>query len=121
MGLEELLRHDQAVTLWRGRASQYCQPPCWRSIPGHGAVGLAVVILVGSAILGVVVLRMHLLPWWCGALLIVAFPVGHFANALFASAENILLALLWGSVGVSLLVRATAPVEPTVGQSTRVS
>lgn len=40
VGLEELLRHDQAVTLWRGRASQYCQPPCWRSIPGHGAVGL---------------------------------------------------------------------------------
>jgi hypothetical protein len=45
-------------------------------------LGFAVVILVGSAILGVVVLRMHLLPWWCGALLIVAFPVGHFANAL---------------------------------------
>ncbi len=84
-------------------------------------LGFAVVIMVGSAILGVVVLRMHLLPWWCGALLIVAFPVGHLANALFASAENILLALLWGSVGVSLLVRATAPVEPAVGQSTRVS
>jgi len=84
-------------------------------------LGFAVVILVGSAMLGVVVLRMHLLPWWCGALLIIAFPAGHFANALFASAENILLALLWGSVGVSLLVRATAPVAPAVRQSTRVS
>jgi hypothetical protein len=66
-------------------------------------LGFAVVILVGSAILGVVVLRMHLLPWWCGVLLIVAFPVGHFANALFASTENILRALLWG-VGRSLLI-----------------
>jgi hypothetical protein len=37
-----------------------------------------------------------LLPWWCGVLLIVTFPLGHFANALFSSAENLLLALLWG-------------------------
>jgi hypothetical protein len=84
-------------------------------------LGFAVVILIGSAILGAVVLRMQLVPWWCGVLLIVAFPVGHFANALLASAEDILLALLWGSVGVSLLVRATAPVAPAVRQSTRAS
>ena len=102
-------------------AAQYCQPPFGRSIPGHGAVGLCRgdTGRVGDTRGGR--LRLHLLPWWCGALLIIAFPAGHFANALFASAENILLALLWGSVGVSLLVRATAPVAPAVGQSTRVS
>jgi hypothetical protein len=131
----------RALAARTGRPARLATVAAWLVGVGYGAVGLlnivnllvggrslimvrlgfAVVILVGSAILGVVVLRMHLLPWWCGALLVVAFPVGHFANALFASAENILLALLWGWVGVSLLVRATAPVEPAVGQSTRVS
>jgi hypothetical protein len=62
-------------------------------------------VLVGSALLGVIIMRARLLPWWCGVLLIVTFPLGHFANALFSSAENLLLALLWGSVGVSLLIR----------------
>ena len=131
----------RALAARTGRPARLATVAAWLVGVGYGAVGLlnivnllvggrslimvrlgfAVVILVGSAMLGVVVLRMHLLPWWCGALLVVAFPVGHFANALFASAENILLALLWGWVGVSLLVRATAPVEPAVGQSTRVS
>ena len=131
----------RALAARTGRLARLATVAAWLVGVGYGVVGLlnvvnllaggrslvmvrlgfAVVILVGSAMLGVVVLRMHLLPWWCGALLVVAFPVGHFANALFASAENILLALLWGWVGVSLLVRATAPVEPAVGQSTRVS
>jgi len=63
------------------------------------------VLLVGSVLLGVIILRARLLPWWCGLLLIVAFPLGHFANAIFGAAENLLLALLWGSVGVALLSR----------------
>ena len=62
-------------------------------------------VLVGSALLGVIIMRARLLPWWCGVLLIVTFPLGHFANAIFSSAENLLLALLWGSVGVALLSR----------------
>jgi hypothetical protein len=36
-------------------------------------------------------------------LLIVAFSLGDVANAIFSSAENLLLALLWGSVGFALL------------------
>ena len=52
-----------------------------------------------------IILRARLLPWWCGVLLIVAFPLGHFANAIFGAAENLLLALLWGSVRVALLSR----------------
>jgi hypothetical protein len=63
------------------------------------------VLLVGSVLLGVIILRARLLPWWCGLLLIVAFPLGHFANAIFGAAENLLLALLWGSMGVALLSR----------------
>ena len=62
-------------------------------------------VLVGSALLGVIIIRARLLPWWCGVLLIVTFPLGHFANALFSSAENLLLALLWGSMGIALLSR----------------
>ena len=33
-------------------------------------------LLVGSALLGVIIIRARLLPWWCGVLLIVAFPLG---------------------------------------------
>jgi hypothetical protein len=68
-------------------------------------------VLIGSLLLGVIVLRARLLPWWCGVLLIVAFPLGHFANAIFSSAENLLLALLWGSVGVALVARREGAVE----------
>jgi hypothetical protein len=44
----------------------------------------------------------------------VTFPLGHFANALFSSAENLLLALLWGSVGVALLSRRQEVDEPVL-------
>jgi hypothetical protein len=77
------------------------------------------VLLVGSVLLGVIILRARLLPWWCGVLLIVAFPLGHFTNAIFGAAENLLLTLLWGSMGFALLSRrervadrvATQPAE----------
>jgi hypothetical protein len=69
------------------------------------------VMLVGSVLLGVVILRARLLPWWCGVLLIVAFPLGHFANALFGAVENLLLALRWGSIGVALLSRREGVAE----------
>ena len=63
------------------------------------------VLLTGSILLGVIIIRARLLPWWCGVLLIVAFPLGDQANAIFSSAENLLLALLWGSMGIALLSR----------------
>ena len=62
-------------------------------------------------ILGFLVLRTHLLGWWCGVLLIVAFPLGDVANALFSGAENLLLALCWGSVGAGLLARGTVAAD----------
>ena len=74
--------------------------------------GLAV--LIGSVLLGVIILRARILPWWCGVLLIVAFPLGDVANAIFSAAESLLLALLWGSVGVALLARREGVAEPAV-------
>ena len=83
-------------------------------------LGAALVMLIGSVILGVIVVVTKVLPWWCGVLMIIAFPLGHFANALFPSAENLLYVLLWGSVGIALLTRANAPAEPTVRHPARV-
>jgi hypothetical protein len=76
-------------------------------------------VLVGSALLGVIIISARLLPWWCGVLLIVTFPLGHFANALFSSTENLLMALLWGSVGVALLIRHQEVDEPVRTQPAR--
>jgi hypothetical protein len=75
------------------------------------------VLLVGSVLLGVIILRARLLPWWCGVLLIVAFPLGHFANAICGAVENMLLALLWGSVGIALLTRRQGVIEPAATQA----
>ena len=80
-------------------------------------IGAAVVLLVGSALLGIAVLRARLLPWWCGVLLIVAFPLGDVVNQVFAGAEGILLAALWGSVGVALLRRSAGSSVPGDDQS----
>lgn len=66
-------------------------------------MGAALVLLVGSVLLGVAVLWARVVPWWCGVLLIVAFPLGDVANQVYAGAEGILLALLWGLTGAALL------------------
>jgi hypothetical protein len=65
----------------------------------------------------VIIIRARLLPWWCGVLLIVTFPLGHFANAIFGAAENLLLALLWGSMGIALLARRQGATEPVATQT----
>jgi hypothetical protein len=70
-------------------------------------------------LLGVIIIRARLLPWWCGVLLIVTFPLGHFANALFGATENLLLALLWGSRGVALLSRREGVAESVATQPTQ--
>jgi hypothetical protein len=83
-------------------------------------VAAGLVLLIGSALLGLAVLRARLLPWWCGVLLIIAFPLGDVANALFPVAENVLLALLWGLVGLALRQRRPAPAEQILTPSTLV-
>ena len=83
---------------------------------GDVRIGAGLAVLIGSVLLGVIILRARILPWWCGVLLIVAFPLGDVANAIFSAAENLLLALLWGSVGVALLARREGVAEPAVTQ-----
>jgi hypothetical protein len=83
---------------------------------GNVRLGAGLAVLIGSVLLGVIILRARILPWWCGVLLIVAFPLGDVANAIFRAAENLLLALLWGSVGVALLARREGVAEPAVTQ-----
>ena len=82
-------------------------------------LGGAGLVLIGSALLGVIILRARLLPWWCGVLLIIVFPLGHFANSIFSSAENLLFALLWGSIGIALLRAPQEVAEPAATQPTR--
>jgi hypothetical protein len=75
-------------------------------------IGGGILVLIGSLLLGAMIIRARLLPWWCGVLLIIAFPLGDVANAIFSSAENLLLALLWGSMGFALLSRRAAVQSP---------
>ena len=82
-------------------------------------LGGGILVLIGSLLLGVIIIRARLLPWWFAVLLIVAFPLGDVANAIFSSAENLLLALLWGSVGFALLSRRRAIAQPPETQSIR--
>jgi hypothetical protein len=78
----------------------------------------ALSLLVGSALLGVLVLITRVVPWWCGVLLIVAFPLGDVVDALFPGGEGVLLALLWGTVGAALLSRAGRG-RPSPGTASR--
>jgi hypothetical protein len=72
-----------------------------------------VAILIGSILLGAMTIRARVVPWWCGVLLIVAFPLGDFSNAVVRGGEAILLGLLWGSVGYALLRSALHTPQPS--------
>jgi hypothetical protein len=66
----------------------------------------AAAVLIGSILLGAMTIRTRILPWWCGVLLIIAFPLGDLSNAILEGSEGILLGLLWGVVGYALLSRS---------------
>ena len=70
--------------------------------------GLAV--LIGSILLGAMTLRARVVPWWCGVLLIVGFPLGDVVDtAIGEGSEAIVLGILWGLVGYALLSSGRAP------------
>jgi hypothetical protein len=48
----------------------------------------AAAILLGSIVLGVMTIRARVLPWWCGVLIIVGFPLGDVSNALIRGARR---------------------------------
>jgi hypothetical protein len=62
-------------------------------------------VLVGSILLGAMTLYARVLPWWCGVLLIVGFPLGDVLNNAAEGSENIVLAIVWGVIGYALLSR----------------
>jgi hypothetical protein len=66
----------------------------------------AAAILLGSIVLGVMTIRARVLPWWCGVLIIVGFPLGDVSNALIRGGEAIVFAIVWGLVGWGLLSRS---------------
>jgi hypothetical protein len=75
-------------------------------------------VVIGSILLGAMTLRARVLPWWCGVLLIVGFPLGDVVNTVIAEGtEAIVLGLLWGLVGYALLSSRSAPDTQPVGVS----
>jgi hypothetical protein len=71
----------------------------------------AAAVLIGSILLGAMVIRARILPWWCGVLLIIAFPLGDLSNAVLEGSEGILLGILWGLVGYALLSQSGTVAE----------
>ena len=70
----------------------------------------ALAILMGSVLLGAMTLRARVLPWWCGVLLIVGFPLGATLDENVArGAEEIVFGIVWGLVGYALLSSGSAP------------
>jgi apolipoprotein N-acyltransferase len=65
-------------------------------------------VLIGSMLLGAMTIRTRILPWWCGVLLIIAFPLGDLSNEVLRGSEGILLGILWGLVGYALLSSSSA-------------
>jgi hypothetical protein len=71
-------------------------------------------VLVGSILLGAMTIRARVLPWWCGVLLIVGFPLGDFLNNVAVGSENIVLAIVWGLIGSALLsLRGSVAEQPS--------
>jgi hypothetical protein len=74
-------------------------------------------VLVGATLLGAMTIYARVLPWWCGVLLMVAFPLGAFLENVLAGIENIVFAIVWWLIGYALLSRRGAVAE----QPSRVS
>jgi hypothetical protein len=74
-------------------------------------------VLVGSILLGAMTLYARVLPWWCGVVLIVGFPLGALLETVRSGIENIVFAIVWGLIGYALLSRRGAVAE----QPSRVS
>jgi hypothetical protein len=62
-------------------------------------------VLVGSILLGAVMIYARVLPWWCGVLLIAGFPLGAVLETVRSGIENIVFAIVWGLIGYALLSR----------------
>jgi hypothetical protein len=69
----------------------------------------ALAVLIGSTLLGAMTLRARVLPWWCGVLLIVGFPLGDVLDGIVAEGSaGIVFGIVWGLVGYALLSSSSA-------------
>ena len=68
-------------------------------------------VLVGATLLGAMTIYARVLPWWCGVLLIVGFPLGALLENVRSGIENIVFAIVWGLIGYALLSRRGAVAE----------
>jgi len=65
----------------------------------------ALAVLIGSVILGAMTIRTRVLPWWCGVLLVIGFPLGDFLEEVVArGSEGIVFGIVWGVGGLRALV-----------------
>ena len=70
----------------------------------------ALAVVIGSILLGAMTIRARVLPWWCGVVLIVGFPLGDVVNTVIGEgSEAIVLGLPWGLVGYALLSSSRTP------------
>jgi len=75
----------------------------------------ALAVVIGSILLGAMAIRARVLPWWCGVVLIVGFPLGDVVNTVIGEgSEAIVLGLPWGLVGYALLSSSRAPDQQPV-------
>jgi hypothetical protein len=82
-------------------------------IPSVRLVG-GLLVLVGSILLGAMTIRARVLPWWCGVLLIVGFPLGDFLDNVAVGSESIVFAIVWGLIGYALLsLRRSVAEQPS--------
>ena len=70
-------------------------------------------ILVGSILLGAATIRGRVLPWWCGALLIVGFPLTVPLDVAVRGAGGIALGIVWALVGYALLSHGATAAQPS--------
>jgi hypothetical protein len=68
-------------------------------------------VLVASILLGAMTIYARVLPWCCGVLLIFDFPLGAFFENVRTRIENIVFAVVWGSIGYALLSRRGTEAE----------
>ena len=64
-------------------------------------------VLIGSILLGAMTIRTRILPWWCGVLLIIAFPSAISRTRSLREAKG----YCWGYSGESWAMRSCPEVE----------